>query len=84
MQGNSNEYIKHRIEEELAFVRENWEDEIAAQYVIYVESLLEKIKKAIIDREQINRVLGDIVDSCRNAEESTDDTPKVRSIGRRI
>ena len=72
----SNQQVLTELRKSKEFIKLNWNDSIAEQYLIWVEQAEEKLKKAEQRREAIYSKLCDIQTICQNAIDDSDDDPK--------
>lgn len=76
MNTESNQQALIELRKSKDFIKLNWNDSIAEQYLIWVEQAEEKLKKSEQRREAIHSKLCDIQAICQNAIEDSDDEPK--------
>lgn len=72
----SNQQALIELRKSKEFIKLNWNDSIAEQYLIWIEQVEKKLKKSEQRREAIHSKLCDIQTICKNAIEDSEDEPK--------
>ena len=74
---SSREHLHREIHSSILFIKENWKDEIAEQYLLFLESVESKLRASDQSLELIVAELSKIVDICEKADKDTDYPAKV-------
>ena len=61
------------------FIKQNWSDPIAEQYLIWLEKVEDRIKDFEIAREDIPNAIEEIHRICQNAIDGCDDEPATKT-----
>ena len=68
--------IIKKLEEVYIQVKENWNDDIGKQYILWLEKIITEVKKILYNNERINEKSLIIYKECRNIlqDNTSDDT----------
>lgn len=73
----NSEIVVHETAKTIEFVRANWSDSLGAQYICWLEQILEKLKHLEHHREIMRLKAEKITLLCEQIASAPDDEPKV-------